>query len=105
MIDKKFVFLVMLAVSLILTSGVVSASTVDMAGIKFNIPEGYEEFENASVNGEVDEENQIITYGKFYTGGLEDMIVILIVYSLDDSTFTLDEILNELGVSYTKKNN
>ena len=31
------------------------------------------------------------------------MIVLLIVYSLDDSTFTLDEILNELGVSYTKK--
>ena len=104
MIDKKFIFLVVLAVSLILTSGAVSASTVDMAGIKFNIPDGYEEFENASVNGEVDEENQIITYTKVYTGGLEDMIIIAVVYPLgNDLTFTLDDILNELDGSYAKK--
>ena len=104
MIDKKFVFLVMLAVSLILTSGAVSASTVDMAGIKFNIPDGYEEFENASINGEVDEENQVITYSKFYTGGLEDMIVIYLGYPIDnDLTFTLDDILNGLGESCIKK--
>lgn len=101
MISKKFIFLVVLIISLILTSGVVSASTVDMAGIKFNIPEGYEEVENASVSGEVDEENQVITYCKVYTGGLDDMIIIFVGYSIaDDSTFTLDDVLDE---SYTRK--
>ncbi len=104
MIGKKFVFLLLLIISLILTTGLVSASTVDMAGIKFNIPESYGELENVSINGEVDEETQVITYCKGYTGGLEDMIVIAVSYSIeDDSKFTLDEALNELGGPYTKK--
>lgn len=66
MISKKFIFSLGCVIFLLLTIGAVSASTVDMAGVKFNIPEGYDEFEDASINGAVDEETQFITYCKLY---------------------------------------
>ena len=47
MISKKFIFSLGCVIFLLLTIGAVSASTVDMAGVKFNIPEGYDEFEDA----------------------------------------------------------
>ena len=101
MISKKFIFSLGCVIFLILTICAVSSSTVDMAGVKFNIPEGYDEFEDASINGAVDEETQFITYCKFYTGGLEDMIIIAVAYPRgDDFKFTLNDVLNE---SYTRK--
>ena len=38
MISKKFIFSLGCVIFLLLTIGAVSASTVDMAGVKFNIP-------------------------------------------------------------------
>ena len=77
-----------------------------MAGVKFNIPEGYDEFEDASINGAVDEETQFITYCKFYTGGLEDMIIIAVAYPRgDDFKFTLNDVLNDAVKDFMNRNN
>ena len=106
MISKKFIFSLGCVIFLLLTIGAVSASTVDMAGVKFNIPEGYDEFEDASINGAVDEETQFITYCKFYTGGLEDMIIIAVAYPRgDDFKFTLNDVLNDAVKDFMNRNN
>ena len=56
MISKKFIFSLGCVIFLLLTIGAVSASTVDMAGVKFNIPEGYDEFEDVWTGYDVEQD-------------------------------------------------
>lgn len=102
MVSRKILILTMIAVLAIGISSVCAAQSVEIDGVKFNIPDGYKEETSLATDG-VTDANGFKMYNHTYFDSSNKMIHISVFHGKDTDKLSLDDLKEPTDVKKTIK--
>lgn len=102
MVSRKILILTMIAVLAIGISSVCAAQSVEIDGVKFNIPDGYKEETSWATDG-VTDANGFKMYNHTYFDSSNKMIHISVFHGKDTDKLSLDDLKEPTDVKKTIK--